>query len=171
MAIIDSASGPFQALYISLYGNTTFTRTNYIGTNGYVFQYDKPKKFVKATGLFEQIGNATVGLDLSFLSDDPDGVKIAMTNDITATYQDQIPTTDKVYQVLLIDSFNSESSIFIPKCTSLTHLDLSRKKGEAVQVDLKMRHEDPNGFVQLYYKRSLSALQTIFSNLGLTWPL
>lgn len=158
MARFKYISGPFDCLYIGqfLASSTPLTQVGNPGTGGYKAAYRVPKAFVACTNSYVQSGSATINVKLSFISDDPYAFNLAMGNWF-GDQPDKVPGGTQ-YSLLLWDSLNSGSSLFIPRCETETVWDLDRVKGEETKVDLEFKWQDANTADQLFKKKLTNAL-------------
>ncbi len=162
--------GPFAAIYVGVYGATSTPLTQFtISTTGsHKVSYNVPEAFSFWDSNSIQSGPASIRADLTFLSDDPNTVRLANGNWITETYADQASSFSKYVLLLIHPDDEAESSILIPQCYTVKNLALDNTKSAPTTVPLAFTFQDVNRFNKLYYKRSAAALATI---LGAASPI
>ena len=170
MANREVVSGSFNRLFIGIFGQTSaLTRVNVLGTGGYKFHYEmSKKKFVPATGQFEQTEAQSLTGTLKFLSDDQDGINLAMGHTLGANEDD--PADSQKYILLMCDDYNPGASILIPICQAVVSLDINRSKGSAEEIPGTFSWVEPNSAKPMFYKRTNAAITTVLAGLSIPSP-
>lgn len=142
-------------------GSSPLTQVDLIGTGNFEIDYSLPKsKWLRCVNGSRQSGLASINLSLTFISDDPQAINLAMSNALGDS-QDQ-PPRGLQYSLLLWDAINtSGSSIWIPQCEPIVDWKLIRSKKQQTEIPLKFFWQQRNINVQLYFKRANAALITL----------
>jgi hypothetical protein len=170
LAVFKFVFGPFTSMYVGQYGasGVPLTQVNIIGTGNYTVGYNLPKSGWKAcvNGTVQE-GLPGIKVSLTFISDDPQAICLAMSNWVTAA-QDS-PPSGQQYSLLLWDGVNtSGSSIFIPQCEVIVNWQIVRSKKVQTDIPLNFFWNQRDATIQLFHKEANSALITLMNQTGIS---
>lgn len=161
--------GPFSAVYVGVFGaSDVLTQITIDTTDVQTIEWEMPEVVNYFLRNSVQTGPQRIAASLTFLSDDPNVVKLANGNFVTTTNQDDASTFAKYVLLLIHTDEEAESSILIPECYTLKSLRYSNSKNDATKTPLTFQWVEPDKDTKIYYKRSASDLASI---LGARSPI
>lgn len=157
--------GPFAAVYV---GNsdsvTALTRLTPIRTKGSRFLYEVPQQYEPLLGKPIQSGPAQLSFELTFYGTDASIMRLAMGNSVepSALPAEDAPSTFQTYTILLLHrSTASSQSILIPNCWTAKKVALNHQKTAPTEMTITFEATNPNRFVKLFHKGTLSTLKAV----------
>jgi hypothetical protein len=164
--------GTFASVYIGQYmaSGVPLTELTSLTTGEERVVFSQPEAFSYWTGNSLQSGPASIRVDLTFLSDDPNIVRLAEGNWLTAPNPDD-PSSYAQYTLLLVHPDDtSDASFLIPQCYTLKNLNLNYSKTAPTVLPLTFVYQSVSRYKQIYYKDTVDNLVIELANLGIPSP-
>lgn len=171
MPNIDLHIGPFASAYVGLASGDSvdvLTQLTGLTTSSQKVTINQPEAFSFYNLNTLQSGPQVISVALTFLSDDPQAVRLTMGNFFDAPTEDTPNQQKKLMLLLIHPDETAESSFLIPTCIAQKGLTTNWEKNAPTVVPVTFFWQAINRFnPQFFYKRSVADLDTI---LGIRSP-
>lgn len=162
MSLTNVHIGPFAAVYVGLANDTdVLTELTGLTTDAHRVAVDIPETFNYSVLNSLQSGPLTIQVNLTFLSDDPQGWRLAYGNFLDAAFQDSASQFELLTVLLVHPDQSAESSFLIPQCYARKTINTNWAKNAPTVLPLQLGWQDLNRFNNVYYKRTPDYLATI----------
>lgn len=155
--------GPFAAAYVGLATDSAIlTPLSGLTTDACKISIAQAETFNYSLGNSLQSGPINLNISLTFLSDDPQAVRLAAGNFVSTANEDDPATYPTLTLLLVHPDETGESSFLIPVCYVEKNLSLGFDKKNPTVTPLVFHWQQVNRYnPQIFYKRTAAELGTL----------